>query len=83
MFSDLEKQMLEAVQKKDKAALQAMLTDDCVIEMPNAEPLPGDEWVDSVMTKDFTLKSFGMRQVSVVRSGKCGQCKYDRVQDPT
>ena len=62
MFSDLEIQMLKAVQKKDKAALQAMLTDDCVIEMPDADPLPGDEWMDSVMAKDFTLKSFAMRQ---------------------
>ena len=71
MFSDLEIQMLKAVQKKDKAALQAMLTDDCVIEMPNADPLPGDEWVDSVMAKDFTLKSFAMRRSFCCGPGQC------------
>jgi ketosteroid isomerase-like protein len=81
MFSDLEIQMLKAVQKKDKAALQAMLTDDCVIEMPNADPLPGDEWMDSVMAKDFTLKSFAMREVFVVDLGNAAVVKFERRQD--
>ena len=71
MFSDLEIQMLKAVQKKDKAAVQAMLTDDCLIEMPNADPLPGDEWLDSVMAKDFTSKSFAMRDSFCRRPGEC------------
>ena len=78
MFSDLEIQMLKAVQKKDKAALQAMLTDDCVIEMPNADRLPGDEWVDSVMAKDFTLKSFAMRNVFAVDLGNAAVVKFER-----
>ena len=56
IFSDLETQMLKAVQKKDKPALPAMLTDDCAVEMPNADPLPGEDWLDSVMSKDFVLK---------------------------
>ncbi len=81
MFSDLEIQMLKAVQKKDKAALQAMLTDDCVIEMPNADPLPGDEWMDFVMAKDFTLKSFAMREVFVVDLGNAVVVKFERRQD--
>ncbi len=81
MFSDLEIQMLKAVQKKDKAALQAMLTDDCVIEMPNADPLPGDEWMDSVMAKDFTLKSFAMREVFAVDLGNAAVVKFERRQD--
>jgi ketosteroid isomerase-like protein len=83
MFSDLEIQMLKAVQKKDKAALQAMLTDDCVIEMPNADPLPGDEWVDSVMAKNFTLKSFAMRGVFFVDLGNAAVVKFERRQDAT
>lgn len=83
MFSDLEIQMLKAVQKKDKAALQAMLTDDCVIAMPNADPLPGDEWVDSVMAKDFTLKSFAMRGVFFVDLGNAAVVKFERRQDAT
>lgn len=83
MFSDLEMQMLKAVQKKDKDALQAMLTDDCVIAMPNADPLPGDEWVDSVMAKDFTLKSFAMRGVFFVDLGNAAVVKFERRQDAT
>ena len=83
MFSDLEIQMLKAVQKKDKAALQAMLTDDCVIAMPNADPLPGDEWVDSVMAKDFTFKSFAMRGVFFVDLGNAAVVKFERKQDAT
>lgn len=83
MFSDLEIQMLKAVQKKDKAALQAMLTDDCVIAMPNADPLSGDEWVDSVMAKDFTLKSFAMRGVFFVDLGNAAVVKFERRQDAT
>ncbi|HVG90767.1 MAG TPA: nuclear transport factor 2 family protein [Alphaproteobacteria bacterium] len=81
MFSDLEIQMLKAVQKKDKAAIEAMLTDDCVIGMPNADPMPGDEWVDSVMAKDFTLKSFAMRDVFAVDLGNAAVVKFERRQD--
>ena len=81
MFSDLEIQMLKAVQKKDKTALEAMLTDDCIIEMPDADPLAGDEWVDSVMAKDFTLKSFAMRNVFAVDLGNAVVIKFERRQD--
>ena len=57
--------MLEAVQKKDKAALKAMLTDESAIHSPDSDPLPGDDWVESVMNKDFALKSFIIRQMDV------------------
>jgi ketosteroid isomerase-like protein len=81
MFSDLEIQMLKAVQKKDKAALESMLTEDCIIEMPDADPLAGDEWVDSVMAKDFSLKSFAMRNVFAVDLGNAAVVKFERRQD--
>jgi len=81
MFSDLEIQLLKAVQKKDKAALESMLTEDCIIEMPDADPLAGDEWVDSVMAKDFTLKSFAMRNVFAVDLGNAAVVKFERRQD--
>ncbi len=82
-FSSLEKQMMEALQKKDKAALKALLTDDTAIHMPDADPLPGDDWVDSVMSKDFALKSFGIRQVDVADLGTAAVVAYDRIQDST
>jgi len=83
MFSALEKQMLEAVRKKDKAALQTMLTDDAIIHLPDADPLPGDDWLESVMNKDFALKSFVIRQVDVADLGTAAVVSYDRIQDST
>src|SRR5689334_434264 len=53
LFTALEKQMLTALQNKNKDALAALLTEDFTIEMPEADPLAGEDWVDSVMAKDF------------------------------
>jgi hypothetical protein len=83
LFTGLEKQMLQAVQKKDKAGLEAMLGDDFEIAMPDADPLAGDDWVDSVMANDFTLKSFVLRQVSVADLGDSAVVKFDRIQQAT
>jgi Domain of unknown function (DUF4440) len=83
LFSGLEKQMLQAVQKKDKAGLETMLTDEFEIAMPDADPLAGEDWVDSVVAKDFTLKSFGIRQVSVADLGEAAVVKFDRIQQAT
>ena len=83
MFSALEKQMLEAVRKKDKAALEAMLTDETIIHLPDTDPLPGDDWVESVMSKDFALKSFVIRQMDVADLGTAAVVSYDRIQDST
>ncbi len=76
MFSGLENQLLKAVQKKDKAATQAMLSDDLIIEMPDADPLPGDDWLDSVMAKDFTSEN--VRGAADVRN-RSGQCRCGEV----
>jgi hypothetical protein len=81
IFTGLENQLLQAVQKKDKAAAQAMLTDDLYIEMPDADPLPGDDWLDSVMAKDYTLKSFVVRQMSAIDMGNAVVVKFDRLQE--
>lgn len=81
IFTGLENQLLQAVQKKDKAGLEAMLSDDLTIEMPNADPLPGDDWLDSVMTKDYSLKSFVVRQMSVIDLGNAAVVKFDRIQE--
>ena len=83
IFSGMEHQLLQAVQKKDKAAAQAMLSDDLIIEMPDADPLPGDDWLDSVMAKDYTLKSFVLRQMSAIDLGDAVVVKFDRVQEAT
>ena len=83
MFAGMENQLLQAIQKKDKAAAQAMLSDDLIIEMPDADPLPGDDWLDSVMAKDFILKSFGVRQMSAIDLGDAVVVKFDRIEQAT
>ncbi len=81
IFTGLENQLLQAIQKKDKAAAQAMLGDDLNIEMPDADPLPGEDWLDSVMAKDYTLKSFVVRQMSAIDLGNAVVVKFDRLQE--
>lgn len=83
IFSNLEIQLLDAVRKKDKAGLQAMLTDDFTIEMPDADLLEGDGWLDSVLASDYVLKDFGVRQVSVADLGNAAVVKFNRLQEAT
>ena len=83
IFMGLERQMLQAVQKKDKAALEAMLDEDFTIEMPNADPLASEDWIASIMAKDYSLKSFTVRQMSAVDEGSFVLVKFDRVQEST
>jgi ketosteroid isomerase-like protein len=83
MFSALELQLLQAIQKKDKAGLEALLTDDLSIAMPEADELAGDEWVDSVMDKAFSLKSFAIRHMNVADLGDSAVVKFERQQQAT
>ena len=75
--------MLQAVQKKYKAALQAMMTENCNVYLPDADPLDGQDWVDSVMSKDFVLKTLMMRQMYVTDLGNAAVVSYDRIQEST
>ena len=83
LFNNLETQMLLAVQKKDQASLAAMLTDDFAVEMPSADRMAGEDWVKSVMAKDFTLEKFGVHQMSVIDLGNAVVVKYERLQQAT
>lgn len=83
LFTGLEKQFLQAVQKRDKAALQALLTDDFEIAMPDADPLASDDWLEAVTANDFNLKSFVVRQISVADLGDSTVVKFDRLQEAT
>jgi ribosomal protein L14 len=83
IFTDLETQLLRAVQGKDQASLSKLVSDDCIIEMPDADPLPCDDWMKSVLSKDYVLKTFVVRQVSVVVGPDSSVVKFDRVQQST
>jgi len=83
LFTGLERHLLLAVQRKDRAGLEAMLGDDFEIAMPGADALAGEDWTDSVMAKDFALKFFIVRQVSVAELGDFAIVKFDRLQQAT
>lgn len=83
LFGGLENDMLRKVRSKNQSAIESMLTDDCQIYQPDADPLDGPDWVQSVMAKDFTLKSFMLRQVSVLDLGDSAVVNYTRVQEAT
>jgi ketosteroid isomerase-like protein len=83
MFLELEMQFLKAVQKKDQAGVQAMLTEEFQIQMSDADPLAGDDWLEQVMAKDFTLQNFGIREMTVVDLGNAAVVKFERRQDAT
>jgi len=83
LFTGLEKQILQAVQKKDKAGLEALLTDDFEIAMPHADAVAGEDWLDSVLAGDFTLRTFVISQMSVVDLGDSAVVKYERGQQAT
>ena len=80
IFTDLEKQLLRAVQSKDQAGLSKLIADDCIIEMPDADPLPCDDWMKTVLSKDYVLKTFVVRQLSVVDGADVMVVKFVRVQ---
>jgi hypothetical protein len=83
LFSGLEKQLIQAVQKKDKDKLQAFLADEFIIDMPDADSMPGDDWMASVLAEDFSLKSFVLRQFAVDDLGNAAVVKFDRIQEST
>ena len=83
VFTDLENQLLRAVQKKDQTTLGGLVTDDCSIQMPDAEPLPAEDWIQSVMDKRYSLKSFQVRQVSALDMSDYVLVNFDRLQQAT
>jgi len=80
VFSALELQLLQAVQKKDKPALESMLSDDFSIYMPDAEPLDIDEWLDMVTGKDYSLKTFAVCRFFATDLGDSVQVVFERSQ---
>jgi hypothetical protein len=80
VFSGLELQILQAIQKKDKPALESLLSDDFSIYMPDAEPLDVDEWLDMVTGKDYILKTFAVRRFFATDLGDSVQVVFERSQ---
>ena len=83
VFTGLEKRLLGAVQKKDRSAIEGMLADDFQIGMPDADPLGGEDWLDFVISADFNLRTFGIRQMTVSDLGDTAVVKFERLQQAT
>jgi ketosteroid isomerase-like protein len=83
IFTDMERQLLKAIQGKDQAALNTLVAEDCIIEMPDSDPLPAEDWMAAVLSKDYVVKSSTVRQVSAVEQGDAVVVKFDRVQEAT
>lgn len=80
IFNGLENQLLRAVQSKDQAGLSKLISENCIIEMPDADALPCDDWMKIVLSKDYALKTFVVRQLSVADGPDSTVVKFDRVQ---
>jgi len=83
LFTGIEKQMLVAVVKKDRSTLESMLTDDCSIATPKSDAMDCGDWLDSVISRNFTLKSFSIRRMSVTDLGDSALVNYERTQQAT
>jgi len=78
IFSGMENQFFGDVQKKDKAALTQLVTDDFAIWMPNetGDPFPLDDWLESIAT-DYNLKSFKITHMAAHDFGEVVLVKFE------
>jgi Domain of unknown function (DUF4440) len=83
IFSALEKQLLTSAQKKDQAGLSSLLAEDFTIEIPDADPIAGEDWIGQVMDKKYSLQSFVIRQMSAADLGNAVVVKFDRILHAT
>lgn len=45
IFSELETQLINAIQKKDQSALDHLLSDDFQVWKPMSDPVPKEDWI--------------------------------------
>lgn len=70
-FSDLEKEFASALQKKDQARLEAMLTDDFDFWSPagGGDPIDREEWLQNAHTV-YEVQSWSLRELNVRLAGE-------------
>src|SRR5215831_16013508 len=64
LFSDLENQLFQAVQSKDRAGLDSILAEDFQLWTPNppGDPVPREDWKNQSLAEN--LKEFQIRQMA-------------------
>ena len=77
LFSGMENKLFSAVQKKDKAAITPVLSDEFEIWTPNeaGDPIPLEDWLATV-TGNYELKSFRISQMSARDFGSVVVVKF-------
>jgi hypothetical protein len=77
LFSGMENQLFSAVQKKDKATITPLLSDEFEIWTPNetGDPIPLEDWLATV-TGHYELKSFRISQMSARDFGSVVLVKF-------
>src|SRR5207248_3590239 len=70
LFSDLERQLMSAVQQNDDVKTQQFLSDDFAVwtPQPPGDPIPAEDWMASEKRKQ--LSSFRICQLSVQPLGE-------------
>src|SRR5205823_11350329 len=70
IFSDLERQLMSAVQQKDDVKTQQFLSDDFAVwtPQPPGDPIPQEDWLASEKRKQPT--SFRIHQMAVQSLGE-------------
>ena len=64
IFSELENQLFQALQKKEHTSLDGLLSDDFQVwtPAPPGDPIPGDDWRNQALAEN--LKAFQIRQMA-------------------
>ena len=71
LFSDLETQLMTAFEKKNKAAIQKLITDDFELRLSSdpATPVPGADWIASELPT-YDLHDFRISGMAVHMYGE-------------
>lgn len=80
-YSDLERQLTNAMQHKDEAALGRLLAEDFEqwTPAPPGDPLPREEWMHNALTA-VTIQSFQLRQMAVRMVGETAVVSFVQSQ---
>jgi hypothetical protein len=77
ILAGMEKQLNAGIQKKDKASITSVLTDDFEVWTPNqtGAPIPIEDWIQE-MTGDYNLKSSRISEMSAKDFGEVVLFKF-------
>lgn len=66
-FSELEQKLGSAIEGRDAATLDKLLSDDFEqwTPAPPGEPIPREQWMHNALDGGFVLQSFAVRQMAV------------------